>query len=263
MITPEREYSFDVTKSKTDRLVEILKEQKVELTVGCMNDPAQDPYPTYYSVLTVDDKLLVGGNGKGRGEQSRLSAVFESFEHLTDEPYYCTVINQEWQEQHVTFLHHSEITANDSELDKMVEFKNFRENEIDEVFPCVSMTSLLDPSDRIFVPYCLLTPSYPFPYICTYKTDEIVYDDCYMLFSGDSIEKYNNPTAHTSLKYTSSNGGATGIDVDEAVLHAMNELVERDSVSMFLLNCFSLYSKQGYKKVDIASLPDDLSEIAH
>jgi len=75
------------------------------------------------------------------------------------------------------------------------------------------------------------------------------------------------PFPHDELDYTSlsemptNNGTAIGATFEEAMLHAINELVERDAISCFLLSTFCKEVPSRTKLVQKGTLPDRISQI--
>lgn len=59
-------------------------------------------------------------------------------------------------------------------------------------------------------------------------------------------------------KYSSDNGHAAGLSTNEALLHAINECIERDSLGILLYNCFFLDNKNSLPIVNKNSLPEEL-----
>ncbi len=59
-------------------------------------------------------------------------------------------------------------------------------------------------------------------------------------------------------RYASNSGTAMGGNVAEATLHALNECIERDALSLFLLTHFYYRSGSPVRRVDLSQVPDDL-----
>ena len=81
------------------------------------------------------------------------------------------------------------------------------------------------------------------------------YSGCYYFDVSDNNDYEQN---YNAVKYASSNGGTIGIGVNEALVHAINELIERDAHSMFLINCFHRNNLNNYFLINHASLPGEL-----
>lgn len=63
------------------------------------------------------------------------------------------------------------------------------------------------------------------------------------------------------LRYSSNNGSAIGGSFTEAAVHAVNEAIERDAVSLFLINTYLAASPAPVRYYAIASLPPDLRSV--
>jgi len=65
----------------------------------------------------------------------------------------------------------------------------------------------------------------------------------------------------TFSRMPTNNGTAIGTTFEEAMIHAINELVERDSISCFLLSTFGKEKPQNLKLIETSSLPSSIAEI--
>lgn len=63
------------------------------------------------------------------------------------------------------------------------------------------------------------------------------------------------------LRYSLNSGCAAGSTREEATVHAINEIVERDAFSLMLINTFLAASSAPLTVVDPATLPDNLAEL--
>src|SRR5581483_5152600 len=63
------------------------------------------------------------------------------------------------------------------------------------------------------------------------------------------------------LRYGSNSGTAIGGSFEEAAIHALNEIVERDAWSLFLLSHFMGAPRRIGRLVETDSLPDELREL--
>lgn len=69
-------------------------------------------------------------------------------------------------------------------------------------------------------------------------------------------------TDYRSLaRYSSNNGSAIGGSFAEAAVHAINEAIERDAISLFLLGTYLAATPPPPRFYDVATLPDDLRRV--
>jgi len=64
------------------------------------------------------------------------------------------------------------------------------------------------------------------------------------------------------LRYQSNNGSASGSSAEECLLHALLEEIERDAVSLFLIDSFLVRDPGPLRVIDLGSLPPDLRSLA-
>jgi ribosomal protein S12 methylthiotransferase accessory factor len=63
------------------------------------------------------------------------------------------------------------------------------------------------------------------------------------------------------MRYTTNSGTAIGASRTEALLHALNEVIERDALSLFLVRTYLLRDSQPLPLVDTATLPARIREV--
>src|SRR5262249_94287 len=63
------------------------------------------------------------------------------------------------------------------------------------------------------------------------------------------------------LRYSSNSGSAIGATFEEAAIHALNEIVERDAWSLFLLAHFMGAQQRIGRLIDPHSLPEELQKL--
>lgn len=209
-----------------------------------------DRTPVYSTTVTENGKLVDGGHGKGIGTQSLASAYFETIEHLFDEPYFLLRYEPEWVHEKIAFKCASEIKTQAC-LYPMVSFRNFLEIPNDRTFPCVKLDSLTS-DHSVFVPFMMLTPSYPVSFLNQYTNVNSVHSSSEhkdVLFDGDSSDQYVDTLS--IRKYSTSNGAATGLTFEEASIHALSEIVERDAVSLFLIESFANDNPRAFFRVSL------------
>jgi ribosomal protein S12 methylthiotransferase accessory factor len=172
------------------------------------------------------------GNGKGLGLQSRTSALFEAYEH------YLTSCNKKIEaiKQEIEFLTIEEIASFDrTASEKPIEL--LLEKYPKEKIPCQRFVSL-DRKDHIYYPLWLTTSDY---IINPLKGDTFNYG--------------------SAAKYTSNSGSAIGIGFEEAAIHAVGEVLERDAHSMLLLESFIASNPKDLQLIKKESIPDYLREL--
>jgi ribosomal protein S12 methylthiotransferase accessory factor len=142
------------------------------------------------------------GCGKGYAEQARIGALYEALEHYLSDPALVTDFR---------LLAPADLNDEISGTDELM--KTLQEQP-DCRTACRTYTALSD-GTSFHYPIALTTPRYadaPLP---------------------------ADTTDYRSLRrYSSSSGTAIGATRDEAVLHGLNECLERDAVSIFLLDHF-------------------------
>ncbi|MET0492625.1 MAG: YcaO-like family protein [Actinoplanes sp.] len=62
-------------------------------------------------------------------------------------------------------------------------------------------------------------------------------------------------------RYSSNNGWASGVDPDEAAVHALNEIIERDALSLLLVDQFLGRRTTPLVVIDPRTLPEDLGHL--
>lgn len=154
------------------------------------------------------------GGGKGLLEHARVGALYEALEHYLSEQYDTLAIHF----KDASYLRNNALFHDDSVLNPLIENNA-------QGFACRTYTSPLD--NRRF--------SYP-------------------LVLSSSLYAHNpvpgDATDYRSLRrYGSNSGTAIGATPDEAVLHAINECIERDAVSLFLLDHFYYQNPVPLKRV--------------
>lgn len=186
---------------------------------------------TYHcKLIDAHHKTIFYGCGKGLGVQSKVSACFEALEHYVVHMY-C----QQHAElpEHYVALNHSEIMAKLKSLNLLDPTIFHNHNSI----PCVPITNIVT-GERLLYPLFMVDPRYG-----------------------------KNPARLESFDYTSylwkacDSGIASGTSHAEASLHALNESIERDAFSLFLINTFML--NYPIRIIDKDSLPHGVQQLIH
>ncbi|MFJ4195941.1 YcaO-like family protein [Pseudomonas sp. NPDC089534] len=156
-----------------------------------------------HATLTGPDNRQAHGSGKGYLEHARLGALFEALEH-------------QWAEDHCTADTHT-VSA-----DYFADTTLFANDHVHILLNAEQGTHIVC---RDYVQHKTRTRfSYPVALISPHYADRPLEQDC---------------TDYRALRrYSSNSGTAIGATYDEALLHATNECIERDAVSLFLLDHF-------------------------
>ncbi|WP_192558410.1 YcaO-like family protein [Pseudomonas allokribbensis] len=153
--------------------------------------------------LHGSDNRHARGCGKGYADQAHLGALYEALEHYWTDERHAFDVHHETER----YFKDTPIFADDSLLHRLTCQQNVR-------IPC--RTYVCPPWHGLF--------SYPVA-----------------LTSPNGSRQYSPPgTAdyRAVQRYASNSGTAIGATCSEAMLHATNECIERDAVSLFLLNHF-------------------------
>lgn len=181
-------------------------------------------------LLNSDKTIADVGHGKGIGLQSEISAKYEALEH------YLSTQKSELKQLCVP-LSIEEIEGRLSKVNRKALpsyfFKNCNRMKKTPWIPLQGYSGA-----SIILPYFLANPDYintPFPF------DDFDYS--------------------TLSDIPSNNGTAIGTTFEEAMVHAINELIERDAISCFLLSTFGRKNPKKIKIISKNSLPPYLSEL--
>ncbi len=164
------------------------------------------------------------GNGKGLGKQSHVSAVCEALEHLFLEIRYLP--------DDIVFIPISNLDERLRE-DKVCDL--LKSNCGSDIIPCKTYVHISNNEDKLYYPVFLAHPSYVERPI-----------------DGDNFD-YTRV-----IRYTTNSGTAVGVQLDEAIIHAVNEIIERDAYSLFLLKTFIRNKPIAIKVIDRDTLPSNI-----
>lgn len=208
-----------------ERIVEIIRLHKLVLRTLHVGSDIK----TFQAVL-IDESIKKQfiGCGKGIGIQSKVSAIFEAFEHYIS---YIT-FHDEKRSRPLLVAENPALT---SLIDQQILPRDFV-NLIGgpgKTIPWIELSSLQD-DQVIRYPLFLAEPRYN-------ATNKFGYDD----------------SSFYNLSHLSNGSGcASGSAFDEAMVHALNEVIERDATSLFLYNGFIRNNR--IRIVDKATIPDSL-----
>lgn len=174
----------------------------------------------YYTTIVYSINDDIVGCGKGVDDQSLASGLFEYIEHYITNEYSIKEINNI---ENIFFELKKEI-KNDNLFEKFFEIKTD-----DDYFECLNFYEYKDN-------YMIKIPKF----LCLNVRKK---EEKYMKLEG----------------YISNNGIAIGVNKQEALLHALNEIIERNSLSYHFLEVFMM--GKGYIKINEGTLPNNLKEI--
>jgi ribosomal protein S12 methylthiotransferase accessory factor len=173
-------------------------------------------------------RQVASGAGKGLGHQSSASGRYEALERyfsqidfLNDEIYYFRIQD----------IPHIQIFEREKVIQLLLDYA------YDEIIPCRKYTGVNDGS--------------------------VIY---YPLFL--SLLNYvRTPLAEDAFnyrrigRYSTNSGTAIGTSFDQALTHAIGELLERDALSMFLLRTFIADTSQPIRLINKSTLPAQLQQL--
>ncbi|WP_433932737.1 YcaO-like family protein [Sorangium cellulosum] len=188
-----------------------------------------DALRTYECSLRDDEGREVAvGNGKGTGEQSLASALFEAVEHYFTDPHRiagpCEPVAV------------AELSACPQLASERV-FEELARTQPGARLPCRTYTTRRG-DDALRYPLVLSMPDY-----------------IDARFAGDTFDYA------LLIKYATNNGTAIGLTQEEALIHGVCELLERDAVSTFLLETFVAPAGAPLRIIARRSLPGGLREL--
>lgn len=166
--------------------------------------------------LTGSGRVVAAGCGKGIGAQATASAMFEAFEHLAAGPDAHYVVSESEPKStedacsRPSRLPAAAIPGDLAHRDAVLGMIRLWPQAISftPMFECTP-EHLTSPNRQLptYFPTCLLSATH----------------------------RPANKAENVGVVYRSSNGIASGMSADEALLHAVNELIERDAFGSFLL----------------------------
>jgi ribosomal protein S12 methylthiotransferase accessory factor len=178
-----------------------------------------------------DGRVKATGAGKGTGEQAKASAAFETLEH-----HFFMTANQTHASDLEVRSIETLVSQPSAEQDLMFAY-------LEAVYPdsavgCGLYAAVGDAEATILVPLFFVDPTYcsePLP------GDRFIYEQF--------------------RRYASSNGHATGATLNEALLHGLLEVIERDALSRFFLGRYQHGRRYTNRLVTSQSLPGDLAAL--
>ncbi|MFI9011204.1 YcaO-like family protein [Actinosynnema sp. NPDC053489] len=201
------------------------------LTAHLTPVPADDP-GAWRCVLRRDGRPVLGGDGSGKGTEgaARVGAVFEALEHH---------LSRTLPAHHVRAVRAHEAAAglaDDAALALLAAGP-------DRPLACLPYRDLLDDTERA-LPVFLSSPDH-------------VADD-----HADARAALGDTYDYASARrYSLNSGWAAGTTAVEAAVHAVNEVVERDAMSLLLVERFLARRPAPLRVVRPATLPGDLAAL--
>lgn len=134
--------------------------------------------------------------------------------------------------EHYSVYRFAQLTANNQ--DNYVDMHPY-----EHTLPCVDLTNIQN-NEKLSYPIFMLDPRY-----AKHKS------------------KYDNMNYSPYSYLTNDSGIASGSNILEASIHSLNELVERDAHSLFLIEAFIKNNNQMIKVIDKTTLPATLQDIVY
>lgn len=198
-----------------------------------LQELGQPPFTTIQvDLVDSTDEIVAWGVGKGEGEQCRASAFFESLEHL-------------WVERGPKAAFDRPESIQVARIEDLLEQPPLRREHVltrfAREFPGarVRVAKFVEWGSGAALWYPLFLKN---PYFALMPNDP---PDDHARF-----EAYG--------RYSSNSGTASGATEEDALLHALLEAIERDAMSLALLEWFASASPSSLRTVAVEALPDDL-----
>lgn len=192
---------------------------------------AETEFTAWRCVLRRDGRRLAAGMGKGRSRTAKVGSLYEALEH-----YYALPSVQNPGEFFAVRSHGLLTGALTAEWSV-----SLLDQFPDAPIGCVRY-AMLDGGGTADVPAYLSLPAYP-----ELRSEPL------RARIGDSWDYPGTPLAN----YSVNNGWGAGGDLTEATVHGINELVERDALSLLLARQFLAPRPGPLTVVDPDTLPDD------
>jgi ribosomal protein S12 methylthiotransferase accessory factor len=223
-MTPHRSLSPDSAVSIARQEIERLG---MQWSLGDIGPPI---YPIPVCSLLLADREAAVGHGKGEGSQGLASAYYEALE-----TYFISARSSRRLGNGLAVLLAAREVAAQPGLRQDLVIQRWAEEFPDSNAACVRYHGEGTP---VHYPIFLSDPHY--------HREPL---------KGDSVEPYRS-----LLRYTSSLGTASGVNLQEALLHGLCELVEHDGWSHALLRWFIAHDS-AIDVVDPATLPESVQRL--
>jgi ribosomal protein S12 methylthiotransferase accessory factor len=207
-----------------------------ELGLVPLFTPMLDASPGVWECSLYRDGIALSdgvGLGKGDGEAAKAGALFESLEHLLSSLSGLKIKSVELRRTR-------DLSEGPLSRDGAVRLLSDLPNSLMACLPY----EFLNGNGTVEVPIFLSVPEYPGQEAASLRE---------MLGDGFDYSAVG--------RYSSNNGWAAGISETEAVVHALNEVIERDALSLLLIEQFLTSDPEPIRIVNPASLPDELAAL--
>lgn len=188
----------------------------------------EGPCAAWTALHDAGGGFVTGGWGKGERDAARVGALYEALEHHFTARHACGDARVQPVEALIAGMTPEALDS----LPGAILADQLEETIACRPYACIGGGSGFD------YPLALVAPDYvdaPLP--------------------GDSFD-------YTGLRrYASNSGTAIGASVEEATLHALNECIERDAISMFLLTHFFHDLAAPLQVASPETLPDDVADL--
>lgn len=173
-----------------------------------------------------NDHIIARGSGKGYLRHAHVGALFETLEHYLSD--------QLWADEirciSPRYFSNTPLFVDDTVLTSLTE-------QPDALTACRTYTALVQRTSFHY-PVALCSPNY-----------------------ADAPLQHDSTHYNALRRYASNSGTAIGASYNEAVLHATNECIERDAVSLFLLDHAYYQNRPGLRRVARLSVNDELGRL--
>ncbi|HCM5083351.1 TPA: YcaO-like family protein [Klebsiella aerogenes] len=187
--------------------------------------------PMYRCDLIAGKEIKASGKGKGAGLQVIASSLFEALEH------YFLIFGAE---QFLTCLRLGEHPLDTDIIEHSLIFNQCQSKDVPS-FTRIYFSRFYSDEIKMAVPAFLFDPEF-FP---------------------ESLVEYECIRNMGLLKYSTNSGTAAGTTLEDAQLHALMELIERDALSIELLSTIFSANPRPVLKININTLTDDLKKLVY
>lgn len=222
---------------------------------------------------TLDDALLIGLD---EAEQNSITPQFKCLNEINQEEmhlntYLCAANNDELKLSFLGgasgFPQLAKVKALYESLEKSISFKICNHNLIDELnfFSTATSPSTQFLLDKQLMPRLLLQENYqknchPWIELTHYQnTSQTINYPLGLIYT--SIPPFNNFKQDYLCELSDKTGLAIGATPDEAIIHGINQWIERDAYSLFLLKSVINKTPKPARLVSKDTLPEDLAQI--
>jgi ribosomal protein S12 methylthiotransferase accessory factor len=190
-------------------------------------------FPVYRcTVRDANGQAVAHSSGKGQLEQARASALFEAWQHLQHRRGQSSLP----QDGRLRVMPIREVLEQ-PELRREAMLYRLAEDFPSCELACMRYQAVADTADTIWYPAFARNPSYRWH---PAEDDELEYTPY--------------------LRYAYDSGTASGVNIGEAVLHGLLEVIERDALSMAFLDWY-VRDPPEVRLIDMASFPIELCKL--